>query len=579
MLICPDMRNILQPLTCLAAACDVVSADVTEFASHFARSSAILRGLDKWEVLNHTVQGRLFRGAPFAAPCFSTVDGQARVVNDSACATIQANYNVASFNTEHFGAYTLPQWEGCQKTSQQCILDVSNTRNPAAFANQNCAQGSVSPYYIDVRQPSDIQAAFAFSQSTGVDLSIKNSGHDFKGRSSAPNSLSLWTFNLKSVSYSANFIPEGGHHGSRAITAGAGANWNEVYEFADAHNVTAVGGYHETVGAVGGWLLGGGHSVLSVVHGLGVDRVIQFKVVTPDGKFRTANDFQNSDLFWALRGGGGSTFGVVTEATFVVEPVMPLQVASLRFPATASNTAPFLKMAVDDGLEWAQKGWGGHIGANSLINVNPLITLEQAKADLANISQYVLAQNGTVVVETLPTWLAFFKKYVLPAPSVFGVELLLSTRLIPTDVFTSESKRQALHNILLDALPLPSPMNPYIIATPPLIFNHTEGATSVSPAWRKAVWHVNIITTFKFNSTLAEKQAQYKNIADITQKFHDLAPDSGVYLNEGAIHEPNFQDAFWGPNYPRLLQIKHKYDPHGLLDCWQCGECLELYDQ
>jgi FAD/FMN-containing dehydrogenase len=63
------------------------------------------------------------------------------------------------------------------------------------------------------------------------------------------------------------------------------------------------------------------------VYGLGVDRVVQFKVVTPDGVYRTANECLNSDLFWALRGGGGNAFGVIMESSSVVEPKqIPLSV-------------------------------------------------------------------------------------------------------------------------------------------------------------------------------------------------------------------------------------------------------------
>lgn len=84
--------------------------------------------------------------------------------------------------------------------------------------------------------------------------------------------------------------------------------------------------------------------MLSPVYGMGVDRVVsvlptyatllydltssiqlEFKVVTPDGQLRVANQCQNTDLFWALRGGGGGTFGVVLEATSRVEKQLTLQ--------------------------------------------------------------------------------------------------------------------------------------------------------------------------------------------------------------------------------------------------------------
>lgn len=66
--------------------------------------------------------------------------------------------------------------------------------------------------------------------------------------------------------------------------------------------------------------------MLSPVFGLGVDRVLQFSLITPDGEFRIANACQNDDLFWALRGGGGGTFGVVLEVSYKAERRFPLQV-------------------------------------------------------------------------------------------------------------------------------------------------------------------------------------------------------------------------------------------------------------
>lgn len=93
--------------------------------------------------------------------------------------------------------------------------------------------------------------------------------------------------------------------------------------------MTVVGGAANSVGAAGGWIQGGGHSPLGALYGMGVDSecryvwahyfylphsilidVLQFNVVKPDGKIVAANACQNEDLFWALRGGGGGTWGV-----------------------------------------------------------------------------------------------------------------------------------------------------------------------------------------------------------------------------------------------------------------------------
>lgn len=69
------------------------------------------------------------------------------------------------------------------------------------------------------------------------------------------------------------------------------------------------------MGFSGGYIQGGGHSPLSTIHGMGADNVLQFTVVTADGKFITADAVTNADLFWALRGGGGSTWGVAVSVT------------------------------------------------------------------------------------------------------------------------------------------------------------------------------------------------------------------------------------------------------------------------
>lgn len=161
-----------------------------------------------------------------------------------------------------------------------------------------------------------------FADSTGVPLVIKNSGHDFKGRSSGPNALGLWTHNVQpAIRLTRGFTPEGcSSPAGDAVTLGAGQGWGGVYEFAEANNVTVVGGSSRTVGPVGGWISGGGHGALSNTLGLGVDNVMEIKTVLPNGTYVTANRCQNQEIFFALRGGGGSTFGVNMEMTTKAHP-------------------------------------------------------------------------------------------------------------------------------------------------------------------------------------------------------------------------------------------------------------------
>ena len=92
---------------------------------------------------------------------------------------------------------------------------------------------------------------------------------------------------------------------------------------------------------------------------------LQYKVVTPDGTYRTANRCQNEDLFWALRGGGGGTFGVVMEATILASPRVTLQTVTVIIPAGDKELSRRLwSVMVANGVRWAEEGWGANAVAN-----------------------------------------------------------------------------------------------------------------------------------------------------------------------------------------------------------------------
>lgn len=135
-------------------------------------------------------------------------------------------------------------------------------------------------------------------------LLYRNTGHDFVGRASGLGSLSIWTHYLKDFQYLPEY--QVGEYKGKAGRVGAGIESWEMFSQMDKYNVTFVvaGGY--TVGAYGGWMAGGGHSALASKYGLGADQVLSLQVVTADGRFVTADPEQNTDLFYALRGGGGS---------------------------------------------------------------------------------------------------------------------------------------------------------------------------------------------------------------------------------------------------------------------------------
>ncbi|KAJ7089096.1 hypothetical protein C8R44DRAFT_648958 [Mycena epipterygia] len=520
------------------------------------------------DTLFASVGGRLFPGVPLAHPCFN---GGA---SNGTCLTVQVYVPLHySFRTDNFGAFINTQWETCQATGAQCFLDPSDPSDSRAITPpQQCELGSVPGYFIDVRDANDVAAGFKFSEQTGVPLVIKNTGHDYKGRSSAPQSLALWLIYLGKMSYHPAFVAEGCSAVQPAATLGAGVQWAEAYEFADANNITLVGGSDRSVGVVGGWLQGGGHSVLSNTMGLGVDRVLQFKVVTPDGELRVANACQNEGLFFALRGGGGGTFGVL-EATILASPAVSLQTVIISWSASNQTlTAELWTIMADNGLKWAADGWGGFSMAEIVILVNPVLDPVQAAASMAPLIAFGqrLQQDGIAgaqtLVTTFPTFLSFFNAFTLEHVASVGTSIALASRLVNKSNFQTAADRSALVAGLLETNAAGPGM--IILLVAPVSFAE-HGGTSVTEAWRSSVYHVTAVASWAWNATATDKKDGYQSASRAMDNLRRITPDA-AYLNEADVHEPNYQVSFWGTHYQELLRVKQKYDPNHLLDCWQC---------
>jgi FAD/FMN-containing dehydrogenase len=86
---------------------------------------------------------------------------------------------------------------------------------------------------------------------------------------------------------------------------GSGSQWRDIYRSANVKGVSLVGGKFESV-SVGGFLANGGHGLLSAKYGLGADMVLEIELVNAEGEYITANECQNQEYFWAMRGGGVS---------------------------------------------------------------------------------------------------------------------------------------------------------------------------------------------------------------------------------------------------------------------------------
>lgn len=134
--------------------------------------------------------GRLHLGIPFARPCFLQAESNvAGSYDPQACSAVQGGYKNDSVIVSSFvrpslsctiltatqGGYMNENWGTCQASGAKCELDYNFPYNPLATLAK-CAQGSISTYYIDVKLPEDVAAAFAFAKLYSVPLAIKNSG-------------------------------------------------------------------------------------------------------------------------------------------------------------------------------------------------------------------------------------------------------------------------------------------------------------------------------------------------------------------------------------------------------------------
>ncbi|KAJ3912002.1 FAD-binding domain-containing protein [Lentinula edodes] len=530
---------------------------------------ASLPTLSDWNALNYTLKGRLIRSAPFALPCFSVTNGVKSNHNTERCASVIDKYLDDGKDFSLFiDCQIKTQWETCQSKSCGCLLDSDQPGNPVAFSiPQVCSQGSVPKYTLPVDTVSDVVASLNFAKTFNVPLVIKNTGHDYKGRSSASGALSLWMHNLQAIMLSPNFTAVGcSNMGSiTGITFGAGTSFLSLMTFAEANNLTVPTAGDGTVAGGGGYLQGGGHSVLSNAFGLAVDRVLQFEVVTPSGQHVFANSCQFQDLFFALRGGGGGTFGIILGITTLALPQMKIHVVQANIEANQGSR--LVEFMVNHSLHFAQSGWGGFtLPSTGLTFVNAILTSAQAEADMEPLQKFVTQQiHGNFTFSTQPTYKSYYEKFTTNVPR--GTPLAAASRLVPANIFHSSHQRKEL-TAAINGMAATG-LEPIIFAAAPFLYGD-RGGTSVTPAWRSSLLHVVLTDGWDFNSSLPEIRAVYRTLSTAMDPLRKLTPTSGAYQNEADVFEPDHEDSFWGENYQQLVSIKHKYDPDHLLDCWQC---------
>jgi len=175
-----------------------------------------------------------------------------------------------------------------------------------------------SVYAVAARNAGDIAAAVNFARDHHLRLVVKGRGHSYLGASNAPDSLMIWTRHMTDIEMHSAFVPQGCQgkiSPQPAVTMGAGAHWMRAYQAVTTQSGRYVQGGGCTTVGVAGLIQGGGFGSFSKRYGTAAASLLEAEVVTADGQIRIANTCVNPDLFWALKGGGGGTFGVVSKLT------------------------------------------------------------------------------------------------------------------------------------------------------------------------------------------------------------------------------------------------------------------------
>ena len=186
-----------------------------------------------------------------------------------------------------------------------------------------------------------------------------------------------------------------------------------------------------------------------------MDNVLEITIVTADGDHVIANSYQNQDLFWALRGGGGGTWGVVTSATYKTHPSKPLSLAFLSGNSTnANSTQNLLAEIIRLTPSLVEQGYGGCssiiAGQFQLFLLSPNVTAEQTQATFLPLFEFVASQPGLSVENSTMVYQDFWSFYetAFTNGEMVGAPVEGSSWLLPKDIFQTSKPEDLVTELL-----------------------------------------------------------------------------------------------------------------------------------
>jgi FAD/FMN-containing dehydrogenase len=547
-------------------------------------------------------------------------------------------------------ARTTPDWDALRRKVGDRLIDIRSplvecARNHGAGADRLFAELK-NPFYLSdepsltqtlgwtdawTSRPSlkgvaaesaaDVAAAIDFCRASGIPPVIKGGGHSYFGNSNRAGSLLIWTHGMRDIELHDAFRPAGARPGTKgvpAVSLGAGCLWGEVYrKVAVEHGRYVQGGGCLTVG-VAGFVQGGGFGSLSKQFGTGAANLLEAEIVTADGKVRTVNRWHDPELFHALRGGGGGTFGVVTQLTLKTH-ALPATIGVAMFELGAKDEASWRALVghmVDFyadhlfGPVWGEQirfSPGRRLGVTMLchgLSQEEVVQAWKPFVDWVKARGEADAFKGNPLFFDLPAR-AFWDPATLRG--IPGVVLHDDRPGAPADNLYWASNRgeagQVLHAYqsawLSNRLLTPARRGHLVEALIRAsnvwsVTLHTNkglggGSAEAIAATRETATNPEVLDSFALLICAAEEQPAWPGIpgrepnvaegrrdaAGVTRamaEIYKVAPRAGAYMSECDYFLKDWKRAQWGANYPRLAKAKRRYDPAWLFRGHHCVE-------
>jgi FAD/FMN-containing dehydrogenase len=416
------------------------------------------------------------------------------------------------------------------------------------------------------RNPHDVSTCLAFVRKFGIGVAARCGGHSYAGWSSS-SGLIIDVTRMSGVNVS----------GSTAVV-GAGTKLIDFYSGLAAHGRGVPGGSCPTVG-ISGLTLGGGVGVVSRAYGTTSDNVKSLQIVTADGQIRTCNSTQNSDLFWACRGGGGGNFGVVTSFTFGTHPVGNIVLFFLSWPwsqaaqviAAWQSWAPHgpdqlwsnLHLAAGTGASTTIEVGGTYLGrvteAASLVDQLSTAVGSQPSSHFLENTSYLHAMLVEAGCSTLSV-----EACHLPGQTPGG-QLSRQAQLTKSDIFTKPLSSAAIGTLITGT-------ERFLTAgaatggSGGVAFDALGGAVNrVAPdatayVHRDGLFQAQYTTDWPGGTPAAAIDRQHAWLRSFYAAAHPYASGQ-AYQNYIDPDLTDWRQAYYGANYSRLAQVKARYDP------------------